>query len=244
MPILKKWNSGDSILGIWKIEETVEELRSLLTDASCDDSVWLNYKSSSRQAEYLAARVLLKELCGMEHNIQHNLSGKPFLSDGSYNISISHTRGYVAVALNPKKEIGIDIEYFSDRVLKIESRFVRKDEIPNSRVDVNLEMCAEMCADSITDSIKNSITGPITNIRIYRLLLIWSGKETLFKVLNSSEVDFLEHLRIFPFEIVSGAGVMNAKEYRTPAQKDYTVNYILNSDFVLTYCVTDFISEE
>ena len=138
----------------------------------------------------------------------------------------------MALALNPNKEIGIDIEYFSDRVLKIESRFVRKDEFPNSRVDVNLEMCADMCADSIT------------NIRIYRLLLIWSGKETLFKVLNSSEVDFLEHLRIFPFEIVSGTGVMNAKEYKTPAQKDYTVNYILNSDFVLTYCVTDFISGE
>lgn len=236
MPILKKWNSGDSILGIWKIEETIEELRSLLTDASCDDSVWLNYKSSSRQAEYLTARVLLKELCGMEHNIQHNLSGKPFLSDGSYNISISHTRGYVALALNPNKEIGIDIEYFSDRVLKIESRFVRKDEFPNSRVDVNLEMCADMCADMCAYS--------ITNIRICRLLLIWSGKETLFKVLNSSEVDFLEHLRIFPFEIVSGTGVMNAKEYKTPAQKDYTVNYILNSDFVLTYCVTDFISGE
>ena len=33
----------------------------------------------------------------------------------------------------------------------------------------------------------------------WALLLHWSAKEVMFKCMNTPEVDFREHLRIFPF---------------------------------------------
>lgn len=49
-------------------------------------------------------------------------------ADGSAHISISHTNGYVAVALHPTEEVGIDIERYGVRVRRVVSRFVRPDE--------------------------------------------------------------------------------------------------------------------
>ena len=43
-------------------------------------------------------------------------------------ISISHTRGYAALILSDDSEVGVDIEYRSDRVERIASRFIRPDE--------------------------------------------------------------------------------------------------------------------
>lgn len=60
----------------------------------------------------------------------HEESGKPTL-DGWY-VSISHTKGYAAALLSRKHEVGIDIEYTSDRVSRIASRFLRADEQPQT----------------------------------------------------------------------------------------------------------------
>lgn len=76
-------------------------------------------KSEARQLEYLAVRVLLRAVCGEEKHISHYSSGKPFLTDGSFHITISHTRGYVAVGLHATYEVGVDIEYISNRVRKV-----------------------------------------------------------------------------------------------------------------------------
>ena len=44
------------------------------------------------------------------------------------HISISHTTGYAALILSDAEEVGIDIEYLSDRVERIAPRFIRYDE--------------------------------------------------------------------------------------------------------------------
>ena len=98
-------------------------------------------------------------------------SGKPYLADGSAHISISHTNGYVAVALHPTEEVGIDIERYGVRVCRVVSRFVRPDE------EKTMNQGDE----------------------VYVLLLHWSAKETLFKVMGVEGVDFIRHLHIFPF---------------------------------------------
>ena len=36
---------------------------------------------------------------------------------------------------------------------------------------------------------------------VYALLLHWSAKEALFKLMGVEEVDFIRHLRIFPFSL-------------------------------------------
>lgn len=67
---------------------------------------------------------MLKE----DKQIGYSSEGKPFLTDDSFFISISHTKGYVAVILNPKTPVGIDIEQYGKRVHKVFDRFIRPDE--------------------------------------------------------------------------------------------------------------------
>ena len=80
------------------------------------DEELASMKALSRKVEYVAVRVLLAALAGSEKRILHHPSGKPYLEDGSFRITVSHTRGFVAVGLHPEREVGIDIEYMSERV--------------------------------------------------------------------------------------------------------------------------------
>ena len=70
MPILNKWEYNGAACGIWKVTETAGELRSLLTEKSVSDD-FSEYKSASRQLEYLAVRVLLLDVLGREYRISH-----------------------------------------------------------------------------------------------------------------------------------------------------------------------------
>ena len=70
-----------------------------------------------------------------------NEDGKPMVE--GYHISITHTIGYVAVILSRNYEVGIDIEYFSNRVNRIASRFLRCDEIFTNTLDTLTAWCAK-----------------------------------------------------------------------------------------------------
>ena len=115
MPLLKTWTEENGRWGIWQVTETLEELYACLSD----DVVWQELerlKAPSRKMEYLAVRVLLKTMLGKEVRIGHEPSGKPFLTGGEYHVSISHTKGYVAVGLHESAQPGIDIEAYGERV--------------------------------------------------------------------------------------------------------------------------------
>lgn len=232
MPILRKWEFNGASCGIWRVTETAEKLRSLLTEKSFTKE-FFNYKSPARQLEYLAVRVLLRELLGKECRVLHHESGKPYLEYSLCRISISHTKGFVAVIIHPEKEVGIDIEYHSDRVKKVVGRFISSDEMS----------VIERKVSDITDN------DTVEEFRINMYLLFWSAKETMFKMINSSEVDFLEHLCINSVsfsehtgnDVVVDAypkvfnGVMNAYECRTSLKTEMNIEFYLTEGFVCTY---------
>lgn len=236
MPILRKWEFNGAVCGIWKVTETAEELRSLLTEKSFTQD-FFNFKSPARQLEYLAVRALLRELLGKECRVLHHESGKPYLENSLCRISISHTKGFVAVIIHPEKEVGIDIEYHSDRVKKVVGRFVSTDEM-------------SLIERKVSDIADNDI---VDEFRINIYLLFWSAKETMFKMINSSEVDFLEHLCInsvsfseyFSNGVVVDShskvfnGVMNAYECRTLLKTEMNIEFYLTEEFVCTYSCID-----
>lgn len=212
MPLFNKWKEEGATWGIWQVTETPDELQSYLTTESCDPAELAQFKCESRRLEYLAVRVLVKTLTGQEHQVAHHSSGKPYFKDFPMNLTVSHTKGYVAVGLHPKKEVGIDIEQISARVLKVTSRFVRPDEFPG---------LAKLSSEA----------------QLFVYLLAWSAKETMFKVLNASEVDFLEHLHVANFSLQT-AGVFIGHEFRTPKKRTFAIHYQTHPDFVLTYLTT------
>ena len=206
MPLFLQHTALPCRWGIWKAEESPEELLTMLPHQEVYREGMRRFTAAHRRLEWLAVRVLLYTLSGEEKEIAYHPSGKPYLADDSASLSISHTKGYVAVVLGlPGREVGVDIEQYGERVRKVAHKFMREDEQPSV------------------------FRGTDT----WSLLLHWSAKETMFKCLNASEVDFRGHMRILPFA-VNESGVFSAEEYRTVEKRRFTIHYYLFPDFVLT----------
>ena len=210
MPLYRTYKKGNLVVGVWKVDETIGQLRSMFHQFSIYEEGFMRFKAEKRKLEWLAVRVLLKELLGEEKRIVYLPSGKPCLEDGSACISFSHTSGYVAVAIHPSAEVGVDIEQYGIRVQRLASRFVRDDE----QVSV------------------------ASGDEIYALLLHWSAKETMFKLMEEEAVDFLEHMRIFPFTLQE-SGQMEAQEFRSPKEQKFLIHYDTHPDYVLTFACLD-----
>lgn len=142
----------DVSLGLWQMEESVDQLcgqyphlqtyRSMLEE---------KYKTDGRKLEFLAIRALMYEMLKangaskglLSHagDITHNEAGKPLFR--GYHISVTHTKGYAALILSKTKEVAVDIEYFSDRVERIASKFLRKDEKAEGLDSLLVHWCAK-----------------------------------------------------------------------------------------------------
>lgn len=209
MPLFLQHKEEAFQWAVWKMEESVEELLSIFPQKDFYEREIVSFVSSHRQQEWLSARVLLYTLLGEEKEIAYELSGKPYLSDHSYFISISHTKGYVAIILSQKSAVGIDIEYYGQRVHKVASRFIRSDEMPGS------------------------YQGDDT----WGLLLHWSAKEAIYKCLEEVDAD-LCNLRIESF-LPTKQGTFQAQEYWSTQQRELSVSYYIHPDFVLTWLLNE-----
>ena len=210
MALYRTYQKGGLTVGIWKVDETVEQLRSMFHQFSIYEEGFARFTAEKRKQEWLAVRVLLRELCGEEKKIAYLPSGKPYLEDGSMRVSFSHTHGYVAVALHPSAEVGIDIEQYGTRIKRVASRFVREDE------RVSIEAGDE----------------------VYALLLHWSAKETMFKLMEDEAVDFINHLQILPFT-PKKSGSFEAYEKRSGRDRKFLIHYDTHPDYVLTFACLD-----
>src|SRR5665647_1885158 len=98
--ITKHYLNEFSILGVWKIEEDLETLLSLVALDIEEKKKYKGFRSNSRKLEFLSVRALLAELIGKETSIVYNKNNKPFLKDGSRFISISHSHKLTAILLS------------------------------------------------------------------------------------------------------------------------------------------------
>lgn len=207
MPLFMQHTSENVQWAIWKTNETVDELLAILPHRDIYMRQLETFTAPQRRLEWLTVRVLLYTLLGREVEIAYQPSGKPYLVDMSASIGISHTKGYVAVMLAPVSCMpGIDIEQYGERVCKVAHRFMRADEQPAEYSGTNT----------------------------WSLLLHWSAKEAMFKAMDTSAVDFCEHLRVIPFAVRS-CGSFEACEYRTEQCRHFHIHYLLHPDFVFTW---------
>lgn len=79
-------------------------------------------------------------------------------------------------------------------------------------------------------SMGNALTANITETAT----ICWCAKETAYKALGETEVDFAEHLCIEPFN-PSEEGVLLLKEKRTKQKLNFNINYRVTKDFILTW---------
>jgi len=208
MLLSKKTVEENATLALWEITETIDELLEMLNlDPFIIQEISL-FTSDKRKLEYLTTRVLLQNILGEKKVITYTKQGKPYLVDNSFQISITHTGKYVAILLHPTFRVGIDVEKISDKVVRVQSKFLSETE-----------------REAIDSSLAKT-----------HLALLWSAKEALYKILGQEEVEYTKHLTINPFKPYL-MGTMEAQETRTPSAETFQLTYHVFPEFVLVWTV-------
>jgi phosphopantetheinyl transferase len=173
LPLQKEIILDDLVkVGVWHITETEPELRSLLSRAMKDPADPDAFKNESRRKQWMAARILLSALLEKKISIGYHENGKPWLKDGSWQISVSHSGDMAAAAISSRFHVGIDIERIRDRVARVAGRFLSEAELPS----------------------------PALENRIEKLHVSWGAKEALYKLNGNPGVDLRRDIFIHSFD--------------------------------------------
>ena len=163
-----KPNKKTTVL-VWKIEEELAALETIfLTENSLHRIA--NMKSEIHKKGFISVRHLLAELNYSDNDLFYTSDGKPHLKDGK-RISITHSFGFSAIIVSDHI-IGIDIEKNREKIIKIASKFIGKEN------------------DFLSDE----------NL-VEQLTTIWGAKESLYKIHPDGGLLFKHHLDIEKFKL-------------------------------------------
>lgn len=97
---------------------------------------------------------------------------EPFLEPNDYEISVTHSFPFAALAIS-KNKIGIDIEPFNEKINRIQHKFLREEE--SGFIEKEKETAY--------------------------LTIIWSLKESLYKIHHSNYWSLKKHYEVKPFHL-------------------------------------------
>lgn len=122
MPIIRIIKPNDNtIVGIWKITETIDELSKLVTLSSKSRELLKKRKSSIHKLQFLSVRAILIELGYADDNLSYQ-DNVPTLDD-SKKISISHSNLFSCVIISDLK-VGIDVQEINHKINTIAKKFI------------------------------------------------------------------------------------------------------------------------
>ena len=206
MPIVYKKEHLSSIIAVWESNEDSESLIKKAILNTDEMALLRNFKSESRKREFLTVRALLNELFPSEKLlINYSKNGKPNLS-GKKNISISHTKNFVAIMVGEFGHGGIDLETINERIIKLATKFLNQSEQKFSGESPTIEM----------------------------LQIIWGAKEVLYKIHEIGDVDFKKHLNVEEFK-EAYSGDLFASILKTGYEKRYHVHYETFAPMMITW---------
>ncbi len=201
--------SPNTRMAVWKIEE--EESFFLK-----DMDIPIPVAHPVKRLQHLAGRYLLPFLFPDFKVAQIAIadSRKPFLLSHAYHFSISHSDNYAAAIVSSKMHVGIDVETITERVLKVQHKFLREDELI-----------------------------PLVNLSkqelINQLTVLWSAKEAMYKWWGKGEVDFKAHLQTAYFQ-QQQEGIINAVFSKQAIQYPLELNYKLADGLSIVWLESEF----
>ena len=125
MPIIKIKKTKDYVYGLWKIEETINELLSKLSPNKFEREQLGKISHLQRKKQSISAKLILNELSQKKITILYEKQ-IPYCEEYS-NISISHSDKYSAVLISTEK-IGIDLQKEERKIENIKTKFLHKTE--------------------------------------------------------------------------------------------------------------------
>jgi phosphopantetheinyl transferase len=170
LPLIKVKNQSN--IGIWKIEESIQDLIGYCVQNKVNIDLLHNIKHEEKKKQYLASRLALFYTCELLHitkkEIVKDIHGKPFLSDSQHHVSISHSKYMACCAIDPNHNIGFDIEYVQPKIINIVPKVLSKEE--QQRICNNVELATKY----------------------------WSIKEAAYKLNGKKGVSFSQEILINP----------------------------------------------
>ena len=162
----------------WTSLESQDDALYEQANLSLEESKLLDsFSSDLRKIEWLQVRALLNEIFKQKIEIAYKSNGQPYLRNHPESeISISHSKTIVTVALSKGFQIGVDVELIHPRLLKIADRFLNPTEFVYF----------------------NSFTTIIEKIQF--LTIVWSAKEALYKIIGTV-VDYKNDIRVREFSL-------------------------------------------
>lgn len=203
MPLENLHKNSNSAWALWKIQEDEHTLQA---EVASFEIIPPSITNSYKRLEFIAGRVLIKELLktwGFDYSgLVKDEFGKPFLKNHAMHISLSHSYPYVAAVIALDKPVGIDLEQPKEKLLKIASRVLDATELKDAGHDI----------------VKHCI--------------YWCAKESLIKLYGKKDLTLAENLKISPFSRqkegqLNGRIIVNNSETAIPLQ------YFVNENFVI-----------
>lgn len=201
--------NSESCWGIWRIDESEEELMYLLNPSKTDQAHFETIQHPRIRLESIASRQIVKELTlrfGDEYQgIFKNKNGKPFLYNSPLHVSYSHTEQYAAAIIHREKPCGIDMEHIQEKMQRVSGRFLSEKELENTGQDLQ------------------------------KICIYWCAKEAMYKLYNLKDTEFKGNLKVAPFEKeLKGEleGVIHVGSFLSKSD----VHYHLFGDVVVAYC--------
>lgn len=199
------------LLGMWKVNESEAFFRSHLNIYENEQRILEGISHPQKRLEWLSSRLCLKELLQIRHKVEslNAPTGQPYLSDHSFHISYSHSNMYSGAIASECYPVSIDLEDLSkERNPKTRFLFMHPSEL--EYFDASMDMRA--------------------------FFLIWSAKETLYKIYTKRGIVFKENLLINPErKQLEQSGTVSGILKADGIEKVYTIHYRFFPGVLLTY---------
>jgi 4'-phosphopantetheinyl transferase len=142
MPLIKNASLENcGRIGVWEISEPTDFFRSGLALHPREKEEYSRINFDHKSLEWLASRYLTQHLHNKAERdpITKDDQGKPFFTESSQFLSLSHTDGFVASCFHDRP-CGIDIQVYDKKTLKVAPRILSKEEMQRylSKPDLSL----------------------------------------------------------------------------------------------------------
>lgn len=164
-----------SQLGLWKIEESTDELLKMLALTPMESDLLSRITHPQRKKQWLAYRVLIKKMLNITKalDINYDVSGTPRILNHFTYVSVTHSGPFSAAILHKKYQAGIDLEEITPRIIRVKEKFLSPEELRS----------------------------PDTARDPEQLTAYWCAKEAIFKARTCHISSLKEQIYIHPFDV-------------------------------------------
>ena len=204
--VFKEQKEEGFVVGTWRIDENLEWFEKNFDFTEEEQTYYKEFLVESRKKQWLSSRLLVKELYPECGEISYNTDGKPFFRNKIAHLSVSHSYNFASAIISKTKNVGIDIEKASERLIRVKDRFLSEKELGD--VDRQAELRS--------------------------LCTYWCAKEAIYKLHGMRKLDFRDHILIDPFK-VEEKGNLSGRIIKKDQVRNFRLSYQQLEDYMLVF---------